>query len=55
VYTIEDIGLACAIAADEAVHFFRKSEIQLFVIFKIAEVNGSEKQGKRKLATKLAE
>jgi hypothetical protein len=41
---IEDIGFAHAIIADEAVHFFRKSEVQLFVILEIGEVDRSEQQ-----------
>ena len=43
---IEDIGLAHAIAADEAIHFFRKSKVLSFVVFEIGEMNGSEKQVK---------
>jgi hypothetical protein len=46
VYGIEDIGFAHAIIANEAIHFFRKSEIQLFVIFEISKVDGSEEQCK---------
>ena len=51
---IEDIGLADTIATNEAIHFFRKGKLLLFVIFKISKVDGAEKQGKLQLSTKLA-
>jgi hypothetical protein len=43
---VKNIGFAHAIAADEAIHFFRKSEVLSFVIFEIGEMNGSEEQVK---------
>ena len=51
---IEDIGLADAIATYEAIHFFGKGKLLLFVIFEISKVDSTEKQGKLQLSTKLA-
>ena len=53
VYGIEDIGLAYAIAAYEAINFFWKGELLLFVIFEISKMDGPEKQCKLELCTKL--
>jgi hypothetical protein len=54
VYSIQDIGLAHAVIAYEAIHFFRKSKVFLFVIFEVGQVDGPEEQGKLELTTKLA-
>ena len=43
-YGIQDIGFAYSVAAYEAVHFLRKDEVSLFVVFEISKVDGSEKQ-----------
>jgi hypothetical protein len=53
VYGIQDIGFAHAVVAYEAIDFFRKNKIKLFVVFEISKVDGPEKQCKYELSTNL--
>jgi len=44
--SIQDIGLAHTIIAYEAIYFFRKSKVLLFVVFEISKMDSTEKQSK---------
>jgi hypothetical protein len=54
VYGIQDIGFAHAVITYEAIDFFRKNKVKLFVVFEISKVDGPEKQSENELSTNLA-